>query len=122
MAMLMNLLLISQSSETQMNAKSTLNIVIGTAFAATVTMSPVANAAQNPFASVSLSQGYATADASDTTMSPDAKGASDKKMDDAKCSANKKTTEAKCSANKKASEAKCAAEKKASDAKCASAK
>lgn len=105
-----------------MKTKSTLGLVIGSAFASAVAMSPVANAAQNPFVSASLSQGYATADASDANLPPDAKGASDKKMDDAKCAANKKTTDAKCSANKKASEAKCATEKKASDAKCASAK
>ena len=113
-----------------MNAKSTLSLVIGSAFAATVVMSPVVNAAQNPFASQSLSQGYMTAEAGKATdakcsadkKTADAKCSADKKATDAKCSANKKATDAKCSANKKATDAKCSADKKAADAKCAAAK
>lgn len=92
-----------------MNTKSTLAVALGSAFIATVTMSPAANAAQNPFAMQTLNNGYMSADAS---MSKEGKTA------EAKCGAEKQAAEAKCGAEKKAAEAKCGAEKKAAEAKC----
>ena len=101
-----------------MNKKSTLSLVLGSTFVAAVTMAPVANAAQSPFAMQTLDKGYMTADADATTVAaPDMT-----KTTEAKCSAAKKTTEAKCSAAKKAAEAKCSAAKKAAEAKCSAAK
>ena len=79
-----------------MNKKSTLSLVLGSAFVATVAMTPVANAAQSPFAMHTLEKGYMTASA-DTSVDTS-------KAAEAKCSANKKAAEAKCSANKKAAQ------------------
>ena len=44
------------------NPKSTLTVAIGTAFAASLAMSPAARAAGNPFAMQSLNSGYMVAD------------------------------------------------------------
>lgn len=46
-----------------MNPKSTLALTLGSAFIATAGMSPVAQAAQNPFAMQTLDKGYMTAEA-----------------------------------------------------------
>lgn len=99
-----------------MNTKSNLGLALGSALIATVSMSPVAHAAQNPFALQTLDKGYMTADAD---MAKDGKTA------ESKCGAAMKSTDAKCGANKnapKATEAKCGASKKPAEAKCGAAK
>ena len=88
-----------------MNKKNTLGFILGSAFVATATLVPLAQADQSPFAMRTLDKGYMTADADTTTDMP--------KAAEAKCSAAKKAAEAKCSAAKKAAEAKCSANKKA---------
>ena len=74
-----------------MKQKTTLlSLAVGTAFAATAALAPIANAAENPFGDQKLSSGYQIADAHD-------------KMKDGKCG------EGKCGADKKR-EAKCGAD------------
>lgn len=95
-----------------MSKRTTLmTVALGSAFAATAALAPVAHAAGNPFAASQLSSGYQLAQA-DTKM--------DGKKKDANCGADKKK-DASCGADKKASdkkkdgkcgEAKCGADKK----------
>lgn len=83
--------------------KSKLSIALGSVFVASMAASPVAGAAQNPFAMASLDKGYMVA-AADT--------AKDNKMKDGKCG------EGKCGATK-AKEIKPTADKvKMKDGKC----
>jgi len=83
--------------------KSTLSIALGSVFVASMAVSSVAGAAQNPFAMASLDKGYMVA-AADT--------AKDGKMKDGKCG------EGKCGASK-AKETKSVADKaKMKDGKC----
>ena len=98
-----------------MNAqKKTLAIVLGGAFAATLVMSPIVNADQNPFAMKTLGNGYQVADAEKMK---------DGKCGTGKCSASKKkkmmeekAKEGNCSADK-AKEGTCSADK-AKEATC----
>ena len=84
--------------------KKTLAVVLGGAFAASLAMSPVVNAAANPFAIKSLSSGYQVADADEK--------AKDGKCGEGKCGSEKKAKDGKCG------EGKCGAEKKTKDGKC----
>lgn len=76
--------------------KSSISVAIGSAFAAGMAMTPMANAAENPFALQSLDRGYMVADHSSDHS---------KMMQEGKCAAGK------CGAGKcggaKAAEAKC---------------
>lgn len=105
-----------------MNTKSTLGLALSSAFIATVSMSPVAQAAHNPFAMQTLDKGYQTAEA-ETPKAKDAKcGASMNAKDkDAKCGASMKTKDkdAKCGASmtSKDKDAKCGAAMNTKDAK-----
>ena len=101
--------------------KSTLSLVVGSAFIATAALSPVANAAGDPFQISKLESGYQLAQG-DTKQK-------DGKCGEAKCGADKKATEkkkdgkcgeAKCGADKK-KEASCGADKK-KDGSCAAKK
>lgn len=99
-----------------MNSKLTLGLTLGSAFVASIALTPMTEAAQNPFALQNLNGGYMTADA---TAMPNGKAA------EAKCGADKKAAEAKCGADKKAAEAKCGADKsgkKPAEAKCGTTK
>lgn len=92
--------------------KKTLAVVLGGAFAASLAMSPVVNAAENPFALKSLSSGYQVADAHEKAKEGkcgEGKCGSEMKGQDA---ADKKAKDGKCG------EGKCGAEKKAKDGKC----
>ncbi|MBU3736698.1 MAG: hypothetical protein FGM62_06950 [Methylobacterium sp.] len=105
--------------------KKALAIVIGGTFAASLALSPVAGAAENPFAFKPLSSGYMLADnhAGDTKMEDGACGegkcgSSMKKKSKAKegsCGGDK-AKEGSCGGDK-AKEAKCGAEK-AKEASC----
>lgn len=105
-----------------MNTKSTLGVALSSAFIATVTMSQVANAAQNPFAMQTLDKGYQIAEA-ESSKAKDAKcGASMNAKDkDAKCGAamHTKDKDAKCGAAMKTKDkdAKCGAAMNTKDAK-----
>ncbi|UCV21904.1 hypothetical protein [Ferribacterium limneticum] len=96
-----------------MKKQNFVSLAVGSAFAA-VALSPLAQAAENPFGATKLEAGYQLAQA-DTKMKDGSCGG-DKKMD-AKCGADKKAAEAKCGANKKM-DASCGAAKKAAEAKC----
>lgn len=96
--------------------KSIVSIAVGTAFAATAVLAPIAHASENPFSGVKLSNGYQVAQAN--TAAPAAEKKKDGKCSEAKCAAHKseKKADGKCSADKKA-DGKCSAEKKA-EGKC----
>ena len=85
--------------------------VLGTTFAVSLAMSPVANAAENPFLMSELSSGYMVADAH----------AAEGKCGEGKCGEGKKAkAEGKCGEGKKAkAEGKCGEGKKAkAEGKC----
>ncbi|MBS4017607.1 hypothetical protein [Azonexus hydrophilus] len=90
-----------------MKKQTLTSLAIGSAFAA-VALTPVAHAADNPFAAKQLSAGYQLAQA-------DTKG-KEGKCGEAKCGADKKAKDAKCGADKK-TDAKCGADKKPADKK-----
>lgn len=101
-----------------MKKSQLLSIAIGSAFASAA-LTPLAQAAENPFGATKLEAGYQLAQA-DTKKKEgkcgEAKCGGDKKAAEAKCGADKKG-EAKCGGDKKAAEAKCGADKKG-EAKC----
>ncbi|MFM9914065.1 MAG: hypothetical protein ACKVN9_11080 [Methylophilaceae bacterium] len=105
-----------------MNAqKKTLAIVLGGTFAASLAMSPVVNADQNPFAVNALTKAYQVADAKDGKCGTgkcgaDKKKAMEEKAKEGSCSADK-AKEGSCSADK-AKEATCSADKKAKEGSC----
>lgn len=90
-----------------MKKQTITSLAIGSAFAA-VALTPVAHAADNPFAAKQLSAGYQLAQA-------DTKG-KEGKCGEAKCGAEKKAKDAKCGADKN-TDAKCGADKKPADKK-----
>lgn len=90
-----------------MKKQTLTSLAIGSAFAA-VALTPIAHAADNPFAAKQLSAGYQLAQA-------DTKG-KEGKCGEAKCGAEKKAKDAKCGADKK-TDAKCGADKKPADKK-----
>ncbi len=98
-------------------SKTLLSLAVGTAFAATAALAPVAHAADNPFGMQKLSSGYLLADAHDKTK----EGSCGGKAKEASCGADKKKDgkcgEGKCGADKKkdgkCGEGKCGADKKA---------
>ncbi|MBK7899593.1 MAG: hypothetical protein IPJ99_09715 [Betaproteobacteria bacterium] len=91
--------------------KTTLSLAVGTAFAATALLAPIAHAADNPFSLTKLDSGYQLAAADDK--------AKDGKCGEAKCGADKKK-DAKCGADKK-KDGSCGGDKK-KDGKCGEAK
>lgn len=88
-----------------MKKKTTLALVTGTAFVATVALAPVAHAAGNPFAMAKLDSGYQLAAADKKT---------DGKCGEAKCGGDKKTEKP---ADDKKKDGSCGGDKK-KDASC----
>ena len=91
-------------------SKKTLSLMVGTAFVASMAAANV-HAAENPFATKTLSSGYMVAEADKMK---------DGKCGTGKCSAEMKAKMAKegsCSADKKA-EGSCSADKKAKEGSC----
>jgi uncharacterized low-complexity protein len=106
-----------------MNAqKRTLAVVLGGAFAASLAMSPIANAEQNPFAMHTLGKGYVVADAKDGKCGTGKCGANKKKADGTCCSggAQKKADGSCCAAaaDGKKADGTCSADKKAKEGNC----
>ena len=100
-------------------------LAFGTAFAASLAATGIANAAENPFGITEVNGSFLVADAADGKCGEAKCGASKKAASEAKCGGEKKAaSEAKCGGEKKAaSEAKCGAEKKAAkEAKCGGSK
>ncbi len=93
-----------------MKAKSAITLALGSAFAATALLAPVAQAADNPFALQKLDTGYQLAQADK---------AKDGKCGEAKCGADKKK-DGKCGGDKK-KDGSCGGDKK-KDGKCGEAK
>jgi len=90
-------------------------LAVGAAFATTLAMSPVASAAQNPFAMSHLDAGYKLAD----NMGMEGTGSDMPKAKEVSCGANKAKAEA--AAKAKAKESNCGANKakeKAKEANC----
>lgn len=83
--------------------KTVLNLALGSAFAASALLSPLASAAENPFASTEMKGAYQLAD-------------NHEKAKDGACGGEKKA-EGKCGGEKKA-EGKCGADKKKAEGKC----
>ena len=109
-----------------MNAqKKTLALVLGGAFAAAVGVTPIANAAENPFALKPLSSGYMVADHHEGEKMPDGKCGTGKcgsnmkkqKAEEGKCGA-KEGKEGSCGADKKAKEGNCGADKGSKEGNC----
>jgi uncharacterized low-complexity protein len=106
----------NHSGEITMKNQKLVSLAVGSAFAA-VALTPVAHAAENPFAASQLSAGYQLAQADKKTEG---------KCGEAKCGADKaKAAEKK--ADGKCGEAKCGADKakaadKKTDGKCGEAK
>jgi uncharacterized low-complexity protein len=104
--------------ENIMKKQNLVSLAVGSAFAAVV-LSPVAHAADNPFAAKQLSAGYQLAQADKKT---------DGKCGEAKCGADKaKAATMDKKADGKCGEAKCGADKakaadKKADGKCGEAK
>ncbi|HEY8085195.1 MAG TPA: hypothetical protein VIE69_06300 [Methylophilaceae bacterium] len=101
-----------------MNAQQrTLAVVLGSAFAASLAMSPIASADQNPFGMQALSKGYTVADAKDGKCGTGKCGANKKKADGSCCmgGAQKKADGSCCaaaSADGKKADGTCSADKK----------
>jgi len=112
-----------------MTKKTVLSLAVGTAFAATAALAPMAHAADNPFAMQKMSSGYLLAEA-DMKMKDGSCGAdkkkdgscgdkkADMKMKDGSCGADKKK-DGSCGDKKvekkkdgKCGEGKCGANKK----------
>ena len=94
-----------------MKKQNLVSLAVGSAFAA-IALSPVAHAADNPFAATQLQSAYQLAQAGDKKV--------DGKCGEAKCGADKKAAEKKkdgsCGADKK-KDASCGADKKV-EGKC----
>lgn len=93
-----------------MNRKSKLtpiSLAVGAAFATSLAMAPMAQAASNPFAMNQLEAGYKLADAG----KEGACGANAKPVKEASCGANKQAAEQKVKKEGKCGEAKCGANK-----------
>lgn len=93
--------------------KKSMAVIVGGAFAATLAMSPVVHADQNPFATKSLSSGYQVADSGEKMK--------EGKCSEGKCSSTKKKAkEGKCSSGEKMKEGKCSSGEKMKEGKCSS--
>ena len=90
----------------QESIKKPLAIALGAAFVTTLAATPVANAADNPFAMSELSSGYMVAEMAEG------------KCGEGKCGGDKAKAEAKSTAEGKCGEGKCGGEKKATEGKC----
>lgn len=78
--------------------KTVLHLALGSAFAASALLSPLASAAENPFASTEMKGAYQLAD-------------NHEKGKDGACGGEKKA-EGKCGGDKKKAEGKCGGDKK----------
>ena len=99
----------------QESTKKPLAIALGVAFVTTLAATPVANAADNPFAMSELSSGYMVAEMAEGKCGGDkAKSEAEGKCGEGKCGGDKAKTEAEG----KCGEGKCGGEKKATEGKC----
>ena len=103
----------------QESTKKPLAIALGAALVTTLAATPVANAADNPFAMSELSSGYMVAEMAEGKCGGDkAKSEAEGKCGEGKCGGAKTEAEAKSTAEGKCGEGKCGGEKKATEGKC----
>ena len=104
----------------QESTKKPLAIALGAAFVTTLAATPVANAADNPFAMSELSSGYMVAEMAEGKCGEGncggvkAKSEAEGKCGEGKCGGDKAKTEAEG----KCGEGKCGGEMKATEGKC----
>ena len=94
---------------------------LGTTFAVSLALSPIANAADNPFNMTELNQGgymLAGAHGDGEGKCGEGKCGEDKKEGEGKCGEDKKEGEGKCGEDKKEGEGKCGEDKKEGEGKC----
>jgi uncharacterized low-complexity protein len=107
-------------SMSQESTKKPLAIALGAAFVTTLAATPVANAADNPFAMSELSSGYMVAEMAEGKCGEGkcggdkAKSEAEGKCGEGKCGGDK----AKTDAEGKCGEGKCGGEMKATEGKC----
>ncbi|MEN8204470.1 MAG: hypothetical protein ABFS24_00535 [Pseudomonadota bacterium] len=97
--------------------KKPLAIALGAAFVTSLAGTPVANAAENPFAMSELSSGYVVAEMEEGKCG-EGKCGGDKAKKEGKCGGDKAATEDKATAEGKCGEGKCGGEKKVEEGKC----
>jgi uncharacterized low-complexity protein len=96
-----------------------LAIALGAAFVTTLATTPVANAAENPFAMSELSSGYMVADATEGKCGGDKKMDKEGKCGEGKCGGDKKVEEeGKCGEGKCGGDKKMDKEGKCGEGKC----
>ena len=86
--------------------KNPLAIALGAAFVTSLAGTPVANAADNPFAMSELSSGYVVAEMAEG------------KCGEGKCGGDKAKAEGKCGGDKAGAEGKCGGDKAKKEGKC----
>ena len=89
---------------------------IGTAFAISLSTSPLVNATENPFGMNAFDSGYQVAEGA-CGESKDAQMSEEKKEAEGKCGEEKKEAEGKCGENKEG-EGKCGENKEETEGKC----
>ena len=90
----------------QNSTKKPLAIALGAAFVTSLAATPVANAAENPFAMSELTSGYMVAEMAEG------------KCGEGKCGGDKAKAEGKCGGDKAAAEGKAMGEGKCGEGKC----
>ena len=106
----------------QNSTKKPLAIALGAAFVTSLAATPVANAAENPFAMSELTSGYMVAEMAEGKCG-EGKCGGDKakaegKCGEGKCGGDKAKAEGKCGGDKAAAEGKAMGEGKCGEGKC----
>jgi len=106
----------------QKSTKKPLAIALGAAFVTSLAGTPVANAAENPFAMSELSSGYMVAEMAEGKCGEGKCGGEKTKAEgkcgEGKCGGDKAKTEGKCGGDKAGTEGKAMGEGKCGEGKC----
>jgi len=106
----------------QTSTKKPLAIALGAAFITSLAGTPVANAAENPFAMSELSSGYMVAEMAEGKCGEGKCGGEKTKAEgkcgEGKCGGDKAKTEGKCGGDKAEAEGKAMGEGKCGEGKC----
>jgi uncharacterized low-complexity protein len=101
----------------QKSTKKPLAIALGAAFVTSLAATPVANAAENPFAMSELSSGYMVAEMAEGKCG-EGKCGGEKTKAEGKCGEGKMDKEGKCGEGKMDKEGKCGEGKMDKEGKC----
>ena len=101
----------------QKSTKKPLAIALGAAFVTSLAATPVANAAENPFAMSDLSSGYVVAEMEEGKCGGD-KAKAEGKCGEGKCGGDKAKAEGKCGGDKAETMATEGADKAKKEGKC----